>query len=57
MDQHIPNETKDKNVLDDQDGFLLREGLQMLADYRSIKDPEMRSRVRDMISTLAGRTL
>ena len=45
---HDPHDT-----LDREDSFLLEEGLELLANYRAIKDPDVRASIMRLVACLS----
>ena len=53
MDAKVSDSLSHTKTVDYED-FLLNEGLEVLANYRSISDDAVRSAIRDMLAALAG---
>ena len=51
----FPQEQGDSQAGDqlDNDSFLLKEGLELLAHYRSIKDADVRASIMRLVATLS----
>ncbi len=52
MDDQLYNDKHDRDLDAANDTFLLAEGLELLSDFRSIKDPEVRTKIKELVGLL-----